>query len=786
MTEILNKEFSRTSFVKGGGALVVGFSVVGAGVGGKATKAAGIDPYASMGPYDAQAIDSWIAIHADNTATIKFGKVELGQGTGTGLSMIAAEELDMKLSQMRYTTHDTNVTANQGGTSGSNGISGGGVQVRAAAAAARNALLDLAAVNLGVAKASLTVADGVVSGGGRSVKYGDLLGDKLFNVRMPAAPSLGAGAPGTKAIKDYKIVGHHGIARYDIPAKVNGKFVYVHNIKVPGMLHGRVVRTRGQGAYGRGTAPEVLSVDARSIKHIQGAQVVRHRNFIGVVAPTEYAAIQASAQLKVKFAELPTVSGVGNLWKQMREHDSAGKAPARISANTGNFESAFASAPIKLSNSYAFHYNASNPIGPLCAVADVTPNGARIFSNTQDAYGTRGQVQIVLNEVMGAKAPPLNRIRVTYYEGSSSYGSSSPMHDAAEAAAIMSALTGKPVRMQFMRWDEHGWGNYGPAQLDDVRGAVDANGNLVAFEFTGFGIGNITTYASEQQVTGLFAPAGEGPLDTTISGTQYNIANRKVIGKSVPVIDNYFKTRPLRAPNAPQAAFAAEQMVDELAYAAKMDPVAFRLKNIATVTTDPSQRWKNALETAVKAAGWQPRVAASNLSNANVVTGRGVAFGHYSSSRVAGIVDIELNKKTGKITVKNVTVGSDTGFIVFPDGMHSNEEGAIMQGVSRGLLEQVSFDRKAVTSLDWVTYPMIRFKDAPKVTLVANSRTDVPMTDTQTVAAAGSRSTGSGEPGLVPIPAAIANAFFDATGVRIREAPMTPGRVRAVLRAAGK
>jgi nicotinate dehydrogenase subunit B len=262
-----------------------------------------------------------------------------------------------------------------------------------------------------------------------------------------------------------------------------------------------------------------------------------------------------------------------------------------------------------------------------------------------------------------------------------------------------------------------------------------------------------------------------------------------VIGKSLPVQDNYFKSTFLRAPNANQSAFAAEQLIDELAYAAKMDPVAFRLKNIATATSpvpDVALRWKNALEGVAKISNWKSKVAASNLSSANVVKGRGVGFGHFANSRVAAVADIEVNKSSGKITVKEVFVASDAGLVVYPDGMHNNEEGAIMQGVSKALYEQLVFDKKGVTSLDWVSYPMIRFKEAPKITLEALQRTNVPINDTTSVAAGGSRSTGSGEPGLVPVLPAIANAFFDATGVRIREAPMTAGRVRAVLAAAGK
>jgi CO/xanthine dehydrogenase Mo-binding subunit len=797
MTEMLNKEFTRSRFLKGGGALIVGFGVLGAAAGAK-TASGQIDPYESYGPFDQGVVDSWLAIHSDNTATLKAGKVELGQGTLTGLLMIAAEELDLSMAQMNPLINpDTNTTANQGATVGSQGIRTGGMEVRAAAVAARNALLDMAATNLGVSRESLSVSDGVVSGGGRSVTYGQLIGDRILTARipgvsvgatsMPSSARKAAGAPGTKPISQYKIVGKNGIPRVDIPAKVTGKFVYVQNIRVPGMLHGRIVRPRGQGAYGKGTAPAVLSVDESSIRKIPGAKVIRYKNFVGVVAPEEYAAIQAAAQLKVKFADPPKLPSSGNLFRQMREHDEQGLAQHNLATNTGNFDSAFSSAPVKVSQTYSYHYNGAMAMGPECCVAVATPQGARVFSNTQNIWATRQTVNNALSEVMGTDAPPFEKIRVTYYEGGSVYGGASPYEDVAGAAAVMSALSGKPVRLQFMRWDTHGWGNYGPAMLADLRGAVDANGNLTGFEFTGFVHRYYGTTPTQQMVGGeTVFPSGVGALNTQMAGDAYTIANHRVVRKSMPLEDNYFKMRHLRAPVAPQTAFASEQLMDELAYAAGMDPVAFRRKNIANTQLDPSQRWLNVLDRATSAAKWQPRRAASNLSSANVVSGRGFAFGFYAESPSAAVVDIEVNKRTGKITVKNVWGAMDAGFVVYPDGLNNNETGGVIQGVSRALHEAVTFNTKSVTSLDWVSYPVLRFRDAPKVSLTTVSRTDVPDNEASTVAATGSKSTGAGEPALVPIPPAIANAFFDATGVRIREAPLTPARVRAVLKAAGK
>jgi CO/xanthine dehydrogenase Mo-binding subunit len=760
MTEVLNKEFSRKSFVKGGGAMLVGFSVAGAGLAGKAQAAD--SPFASNGPPDPQTVDAFIAIHADNTASIKTGRVELGQGSNTGLLMIAAEELDMDVSQLIFVRHDTNVTPNTGGTFGSSSIASAGPRVRMAAATAKQALLGLAATSLGVPAAQLSVSKGVVSGGGKSVTYGALIGDKLFNVRM-AALTVNPGVAPSKPISQYTLVTKQRVPRLDIPDKVMGKHVYVQNIRIPGMLHGRLVRPRGQGAYGDGTMPRIASVDESSIKHIPGVRVVRRNDFLGVVGPTEYGVIQAAAQLKVTWGDPPKIASSGNLWKSMRDFDSAGQAPARIAANTGNFNSAYASAPVKAEGTYKHQYNGHMPIGPTAAVAHVTNDGALVMTNTQDAYTMRTRIAGLLNL-------PVNKVRIQYWEGAGSFGNAPARHDGGQAAAVMSQLAGAPVRLQFMRWDEHGWDNYGPAIMADIRAGADASGKIVAYEFTGFGMASIGLDPTTQHVGTAVPAPGQGALDTTNSGTQYNIPNRRVIGKTVPLINNYFKTSTMRAPQAPQTVFASEQLIDELAYAAKKDPYEFRLMNIST--TDQN-RWRDVLVGVAKLANWQPKVAASNLSNANVVTGRGIGLGSYASSQAGVVADVEVNKETGKITVKHAFVTQVSGLGVSLEGLESQMMGSMMMGTSRTLFETVAYDTKRVTGLDWVTYPILRFKDHPNITYTVTQRLDL-------------APTGAGEPPDAAIPAAIANAFFDATGVRIRETPLTPARVRNVLRAAGK
>ena len=746
--------FSRRAFLEGGGALIVAFSLPSrAGAG-------------ASGSLDLGQVDSFIAIRADNTAAVKTGRVEVGQGTTTGLLLVVAEELDLGIDQLVFVRHDTSVTPNTGGTLGSSSIALAGPRLRSAAATARQALLELASRRLGVPAASLTVERGVVSGGGRSVTYGELVGGRVFDLAMPE-PMLTAGAAPSKPVASYTLVGVARVPRVDIPAKVTGTYTYVHGLRVPGMLHGRVVRPLGQGAYGDGTATGIISVDERSIRGIGDARVVRRGDFLGVVASREYDAIQAATTLKVVYAEPPELSGSGNLWSQLRAFDAAGQAAARLQVNDGDVDGAIAGAARSVSASYAFHYQGHMPIGPSCAVADVTADAALVFGNPQDAYRLRDRLAEIL-------ALPRERVRVQYWEGASTFGNSPSRFDAAEAAAVMSQLAGAPVRLQFMRWDEHGWDNYSPAVLADVRGAVDARGKIVALDYTALAIPEMAmeSVATSQHVGIPLQPPGLGSANTTCSGTQYDIPNRRVTAKSMPLRDNFFKSSALRGPLTPQTTFASEQLIDELAYAARRDPFEFRLANISTQqVNDGFNQWRDALVAAARLAHWQPRVAAAAVSDAEVVSGRGIALGGFAGSQAAVVAEIAVNRRSGKLTATHLHVALVAGLTVYRDGVLSQLEGNLIMGASRALHEEVAFDRHRATSLDWSTYPIMRFKDHPKVSCAVVQRPDL-------------ASTGAGEPPQAPIVAAIANAFFDATGVRIREAPLTPGRVRATLAAA--
>jgi nicotinate dehydrogenase subunit B len=745
MTEMLtDTTFSRRRFLQGSGALVVGFSMAGSVVAGKASAASGPQRGLAAGPPDATAIDSWLQVNPDNTVTIYHGRVEMGQGSTTGLLQIAAEELDLDFSQMIATKADTNISPNQGSTVGSTSIRTAGTQLRAAAAEARQALLNLASANLGVPVAQLSVAKGVVSGGGKSVSYGALVGGKLINAKL-------TGTAPQKKVSDYKVVGQR-ITRIDIPEKVTGKFTYIQNVRVPGMLHGRVVRPRGQSAYGQ--TPKPLSVDASSIKNIPGAQVVRRGDFVGVVAPHEYGAIQAAAQLKVKWA-VPAVNlpGNGDIFGKMRSESTSDT----LQVNTGNVDAAYKSAVKTVQATYTYDYQNHGALGPMAAVADVKPGSATVLTMTQGIYGVRTRLSQALNL-------PESAVRVQYFEGSGCYGPST-YDDVAISAAVMSQVVGKPVRLQFMRWDEHGWDTHGPAQLTDLKGAVDANGKIVAYEYTGWGIPYYNLETAMELIGTPIPTPGRGNADTASAGAQYNLPNRKVTGKSLPLFNGYLKARHLRAPLAPQGTHASEGLIDELAYAAGKDALEFRRLNM----TD--ERWLGVLNAAAAAAKWQPRVANSHKPTGNVVSGRGIAVGGFANSFVGVVADIEVNQKSGKITVKHLYAAQDVGLAVNPALVENQMVGSLMQGTSRALLESVVTNKERITSLDWASYPSLRFKDAPNITTVVVNRPDQP-------------SSGAGEPSLAPVAAAISNALFDATGVRMRQAPMTPARVRAVLKAA--
>ncbi len=731
----------RREFLKTGGALVIGFSLRGV----SPAQQRGEKP----GPPDARQIDTWLAIHADNTATIYIGFAELGQGNSTALLQIAAEELDLDMSQLKSVRLDTNVTPNQGGTYSSASIQRGGPQVRAGAAEARQALLQMASKNLNTPVNRLTVSKGVVAGGGRSVTYGELIGDKQFNLAF-------TGSAPVKPPTAYKLVGTP-VPRRDSPAKVNGEYVYMQHARVDGMLHGRVVRPRGQSAYKAGA--KVLSIDESSIRDIAGARVLRKGDFIGVVAENEWGAIQAAAKLKVVWDTTPALPGSDRLYEQMRSAKTTDNVVTQRGDAAGALASSTSGVAQVASQTCRAPYQSHAPFAPNCALADVKADSALLMSSTQDVYGTRTGVARLLGL-------PSDKVRVQYYEGSGTYGHSC-YDDVAQAAALMSQLAAKPVRLQFMRWDELGWDNFGPAHVGQVRAAADASGKLIAYEYEGWQHGWSNTETTSQ-LTG--APTAEWPggavqgVSQLNCGGMYDVANRLLVNHKLPVAD-YLKGGWLRSPLDLSFSFASEQAIDQLAYLLQLDPHEFRQRNIK----DP--RWLGVLDAAAQAAKWTPRRAAANLSAAKIVTGRGIGVGTHLASYGAAVAEIEVNKETGKVIAKHLYGAIDAGQVVNPGNVEAQIGGQLVQTASRMFHEEVTFNTTNVTSLDWNKYPVLRFDECPQVTPVVVQR----LTE---------RSLGAGEEVMAAAAAAIANAFFDATGVRMEEFPLTPARVLAALKRA--
>lgn len=749
------KRISRRQFAKGAGALVVSFNFFEP----VSRALAQGETFSSAAP-EATSLDSWLAIGRDGSVTVFTSKVDLGTGVVTALSQIVAEELDVPFHQIHMETGDTSSTIDQAATVGSRTIERGGPQLRQAAAAGRQQLLVLASAKLGAPIENLTVTDGVVSVAGnpaKKVSFTNLIGGRHFDVKITAtgtgAAMIVAPEVKPKDHKDYKIVGQP-VHRVDLPPKFTGEFVYTPDVRVPGMLHGRVVR------------PPVVnskpsSVDESSIAHIAGVvKVVQEGNFVGVVAKTEWAAIQASRALKVTWSTPATKLPANNdeLFETLKNTKSFSE---RVVANKGNLEPAFSQAAKTFEATYRWPFQLHGMIGPSCAVADVQADKATIWAGSQGTFNTRKQASDMLHI-------PESSIRVVYRESSGCYGRLSP-DDVPLDAALMSRAVGRPVRVQWMREDEHGWEPKGPAQLMTARGGVDAQGNIVAWDFMDrsfpWTTNGMPLLAARQ--IGI-KTNGQGNMNGTDGGGEiYAFENQKVVAAAIPWIHpdpTPLRTSNLRAPGDLARSFASESFIDEIAAGVGFDPVQFRLRYLST-----NKRPMEALLRATKQAGWQERPSPSPASNGSKATGRGVAVANRSNTMTAAVAEVEVDKTTGKILVKRVVLAHDCGLIVNPDGLSNQIQGNVIQGVSRTLMEEVKFDANGVKNLDWKSYPIITFEEAPDVEVVLINHTEM-------------EPLGGGEPSIVPVPAAIANAVFDAIGVRLRQIPFTPERVLEALR----
>ena len=755
---MISKKISRRDVLKRSGALIVSFNLFDPVLRLLAQGTQGGTPISNAGGLSPDQLDSWIAIGQDGTVSVFTSKVDLGTGTGTALGQIVAEELDVSISKIRMEIGDTEKSVDQGRTSASRTLERAGPQLRPAAAAARQELIHRASAKLGLPADQLTVNSGVVSVPGKAggISYEELLGGKRFETVISAtgtqwdlkvAPEVKSKDP-----KDYKIVGTP-VPRFDLPGKFTGEFTYSCDVFIPGMLHGRVVRPPVVNS-------QPVRVDESSIKQIPGiVKVVRDGDFVGVVAETEWSAIRAAKELKVTWSrpqsQFPSSSAA--MFDYLQNTRSFAD---RVGTEKGNASAAMAQSARKFDNTYRWPFQMHGMIGPSCAVADVQGDRATIWSGSQAPFITRNGVA----RLLGLRE---QNVHFIYQEGSGCYGRLEP-DDAPEDAALLSRAVGKPVRVQWMREDEHAWEPKGPPQLISIRSGLDARGNVIAWEYNERTLpwtdARLSPMLASRQ-TGI-KPDENGVFLGGNDGAPYNFENRKAVVSGIPWImsANPLRTCNLRAPYSQARCFASESQMDEMAAAVRADPLEFRLRHLGT---GDSKRVIDVLRAVASRAKWQARTS-SRSDTQNVATGRGLALSGTSGTVVAHVAEIEVNKTTGKVIVKKVTVAHDCGIIVNPDGLRNQIEGNVIQTTSRALLEEVDFDSAGVKSLNWRDYPIIRFGEVPDVEIVLiNQPAMQPM--------------GAGEASSIATTAAIANAIFDSVGVRLLEAPFTPARVLRAL-----
>ena len=750
---------SRRSVLLGGGALVVS---VGAAVSLdtlmsiQTAHAQGAKP-----PLTPDQLSSYIAVNADGTVAAYFGKMDMGHGLKVAIGQIVAEELDVPFKAVTVYMGDTGTSVNQGGASGSTGIQLGGKQMRVAAAEARRVLVEMAAGLLSVPADKLTVADGMVSAAAdkaKRISYAQMIGGKYFNVQLDWNKQYGNTlyAPGKaqpKKPSEHKIVGQP-IKREDVAPKVFAIENFCTDVKVPGMVHARMIRPAVAGAV-------PVKVDESSIKDIPGAKVVWDKGFLGVVADKEWGAIKAAEALKVEWSQ-----GPDPFPEQASLYDHIRKAPVRkrqVEAENGNVDEAFKTAAKVIEAEYEWPFQSHASMGPACALVEVKDGNVTCWSGTQKSHF----VQQGIAETMGV---PVDKVRVIWAAGPGSYGRNDA-DDCAADCAVLAKAVGKPVRLQYMRDQGTGWDPKGPASVHKARAALDASGKIIAYDFSSkaFSRVDVDTNGSKLydtlagQTQGVALKSGDG---FGIPAESYAFDNKRASWETIPPLlerSSPLRTSHLRDPVGPQIHFASESFMDELAAADGADPIEFRMRYIKDA------RDIAIIKAAAQKANWDTRPSPRKGQTGNKVSGRGIAYSQRNGTRVAIVAEVDIDRSTGKIFARKFTVAHDCGQIINPDGLVKCVEGNIVQGVSRTLWEEVTFDKKAVTSVDWISYPILDITETPgQIDVVLINRPEI-------------APSGAGEPSIRPIAAAIANAIFDATGVRIRRVPFSPERVKAAL-----
>jgi nicotinate dehydrogenase subunit B len=728
---------SRRELLKGA-AIVVGFSFAGS----RAAMAQSMTPARrTLAPTE---VDSFLALRPDGSVIVYSGKVDLGTGHRIAMRQMVGEELSVPVQRIELIEGDTALTPDQGSTSGSRGVTGGGAQLRRAAATLREGLFALAATRLQKPADSLMLVDGsVVASDGSKVSVAELVGDRPLNLKMNAKAPL-------KKPADFQLIGKP-LARPDIPEKATGRHIFVHDFSLPGMLHARVVRPPAVGA-------KVLALDESSVAALPGVRVVHVKDFVAVVSPDEWAAIRAARELKVQWSDsapLVTHEGVAQ-WA--RRGPFVGEETL-VNQGDATRLSALQDSADKLAATYTWPLQSHASIGPSCSVADVKADTATIWTASQASHR-------LLHSCAALLEMPRDKVRVVYLDGAGCYGMNG--HDDASAeAAMLSRAVGQPVRVQWSREEELGWDPKGPPQLLELRATLTPEGRIDAWE-TEMWLPRATANLQwipllSPLAAGLKQPEGQSTGLATQNGDPPYPSN------AMKVHVHWLGAAPLRpsnirAPGKVANTFAVESFVDELAAQAKLDPIQFRLRDLS----DP--RGREVIERVAKMMQWSPRPSPAARSQRRLSSGRGMAYVHYKHNEtyVAMGMDIEVDRGSGEIRVKRVACAHDCGLMINPDTVRAQVEGNILQTLSRTLYEETRFDRSRVTSVDWSTYPLLRFPEVPRLDIELVQRLDQPPL-------------GAGEAASSPVAAALANAVFDATGVRARAVPFTRERMRALF-----
>jgi nicotinate dehydrogenase subunit B len=732
----------RRRVLAGGGALIVSFSLTGAFAQDQAAPAAAPKPPGSLAtaPY----LDSWIRIDADGSITVFTGKAELGQGFKTAFQQIAAEELDVPFASLKVVTADTGLTANEGYTSGSHSMQDSGTAIQNAAAQVHGILLAEAAKRLDVPAENLRTEDGaVISPNGRRLSYGELVAADLLHVQAQMTSKL-------KDPATFRVMGRP-VPRVDIPAKVTGGAAYVQDIRLPGMVHARIVRPPNYGA-------QLIDCDTSAIEKMPGVvKVVRDGNFLAVVAGKEFLAVKAMNA----FAAAAKWKETAGLPKQDDLADVLTKLPSQDSTI---FERSNLSAVGRktIEASYTRPYQSHGSIGPSCAVAQLSDGAMTVWTHTQGVYPDRAGIAQML------KMQP-SSIRLIHVEGSGCYGHNGADDAAADAALIARAMPGVPVRVQWMREQEHAWEPYGPAMVTKLKASLDEAGKIADWNFEVWsnthsmrpgGAGCLL--AAQHMAEPIVVPAPK-PIPLPEGGGDrnaipiYTFPNAHVVHHFIPAMP--LRISAMRALGAYHNVFSIESFMDELALAADTDPVEFRLKHL------DDQRGRDVIETAALGFGWQKG------QKPPPDRGFGFAFARYKNlaAYCAIASEVEVNPETGRPRLVRAVAAVDSGQVVNPDGLINQIEGAIVQSTSWTLYESVTFDDTRITSIDWQTYPILRFDAVPD------------SIEVHIINRPGQPFLGSGETGQGPAAASIANAIANATGKRLRNLPLTRKRIKDAI-----